>query len=439
MAADSLELRIITGFHAGGASSLHGDESVSLGSDPDNDLVLRDAPFVSAQLTWQDGTLVWRDAHGEFALSCPHLIRAGGLSLLICTASRAWDEPADDLPVLSIADGSSKASRPSPAAELAPDDDAPELTPAPGTGTGDIASDPTLADALRGASEQSAEHSADASGSSPSSAPETTPGPRMRWAVLALLAVAALGLLMTRIDLGPASKSADSVSPDPADAAQATLDPAILTVVRSHIAAARLDPQVRAAIVGNRIRLTGVVESDEAMEALLRRISGSTQQIDLDLLTQGEFAVRVREMSATLPGDVSAAAAGIGQILLEGTVESTGERTQLLAMAQRLVPHASAVRSRLLTRAERALIAAERQGQPLPPAASPTPGVAPAPTAPRLPPMAAVVSGESGYLILRDGSRVLPGGMMQGMRLERIGETELIVTDTRGQRFRIAR
>jgi hypothetical protein len=145
-------------------------------------------------------------------------------------------------------------------------------------------------------------------------------------------------------------------------------------------------------------------------------------------------------MSATLPGDVSAAAAGIGQILLEGTVESTGERTQLVAMAQRLIPHASAVRSRLLTRAERALIAAERQGQPLPPAASPTPpGVAPAPIAPRLPPMAAVVSGDSGYLILRDGSRVLPGGMMQGMRLERIGETELIVSDARGQRFRIAR
>jgi hypothetical protein len=53
--------------------------------------------------------------------------------------------------------------------------------------------------------------------------------------------------------------------------------------------------------------------------------------------------------------------------------------------------------------------------------------------------MAAVVSGDSGYLILRDGSRVLPGGMMQGMRLERIGETELIVSDARGQRFRIAR
>lgn len=438
MAADSLELRILTGFHAGGVSGLHADESMSLGSDQDNDLVLRDAPFVSAQLAWQEGTLVWRDAYGEFALSWPHLIRAGRLSLLICIASRAWEEPADDLPVLSIADGSSEASRPPLAAERAPDEDAPELTPARGTGY--IASDPILAHALRGALEQSAEHSADASGSSPSSAPETAPGQRMRWAVLALLAVAALGVLMTRIDLGSARKSAESVSPDPADAAQASLDPAVLTAVRTHIAAARLDPQVRAAIVGNRIRLTGVVESDEVMEALLRRISSSTQQIDLDLLTQGEFAVRVREMSATLPGDVSAAAAGIGQILLEGTVESTGERTQLLAMAQRLIPHASAVRSRLLTRAERALIAAERQGQPLPPAASPTPpGVAPAPIAPRLPPMAAVVSGDSGYLILRDGSRVLPGGMMQGMRLERIGETELIVSDARGQRFRIAR
>ena len=53
--------------------------------------------------------------------------------------------------------------------------------------------------------------------------------------------------------------------------------------------------------------------------------------------------------------------------------------------------------------------------------------------------MTAVVSGEAGYLILADGTRILPGGMMRGVRLERIGETELIVSDPKGQRFRIAR
>jgi|LakMenEpi03Aug12_release.lakeMendotaPanAssembly.Ray.scaffolds.fasta_scaffold3393421_2 hypothetical protein len=53
--------------------------------------------------------------------------------------------------------------------------------------------------------------------------------------------------------------------------------------------------------------------------------------------------------------------------------------------------------------------------------------------------MTAVVSGEAGYLILADGSRVLPGGMMPGVRLERIGETELIVSDAKGLRFRIPR
>jgi hypothetical protein len=109
-------------------------------------------------------------------------------------------------------------------------------------------------------------------------------------------------------------------------------------------------------------------------------------------------------------------------------------------MAQRLIPQAVSVQNRLLTRAEKALMAAERTVRPLPALATPSAPAAPAPApAPKLPPMTAVVSGEAGYLILADGTRILPGGMMRGVRLERIGETELIVSDPKGQRFRIAR
>jgi len=436
MATQPLELRILTGFHAGGVVALPDAASLSVGSALDNDVILRDAPFRSASLEWQDGALVWRDQGGENRLSTQQLIRSGPLRLLVCAPSRSWDEATDSLPMLTVSGDAGDARAMPSEAGTEPGSDEAGLPPTGTEGGGD----PTLE---HGGEPGAPEAHADAlPDDDPSRSPDTVTKPRplrhARWAVPALAAAILLGLLLqvARNQDEPASPNAPAAT----ESVQAPIDPAVLKAVTAHIKAAKLEPQVRASIVGHRIRLTGVVESDEEMEALLRRVATTTRQIDLDLLTLAELSLRAKEMAGSLAGDITASALAPGHIVLEGTVESTGERTQLLAMAQRLIPQAVSVQNRLLTRAEKALMAAGRTVRPLPALATPSAPAAPPPApAPKLPPMTAVVSGESGYLILADGTRVLPGGMMRGVRLERIGETELIVSDPKGQRFRIAR
>jgi hypothetical protein len=124
MAMQPAELRILTGFHAGGVVALPDAASLSLGSALDNDVILRDAPFSSARLEWQDGALVWRDQGGENRLSTPHLIRSGPLRLLVCTPQRSWDEANDGLPMLTVQGNAGDArARPSEAGtEPGPDE-----------------------------------------------------------------------------------------------------------------------------------------------------------------------------------------------------------------------------------------------------------------------------------------------------------------------------
>ena len=65
----------------------------------------------------------------------------------------------------------------------------------------------------------------------------------------------------------------------------------------------------------------------------------------------------------------------------------------------------------------------------------------PARLAPRivLPPIAAVVSGPRGHVMLRDGSLILTGGVVNGFRLMAIEDAVLVFEDSRGHEFRVSR
>lgn len=65
----------------------------------------------------------------------------------------------------------------------------------------------------------------------------------------------------------------------------------------------------------------------------------------------------------------------------------------------------------------------------------------PAKAAPRivLPPIASVIGGPRGHVMLRDGSLILTGGVVNGFRLVAIEDTVLVFEDARGHEFRVSR
>jgi hypothetical protein len=65
----------------------------------------------------------------------------------------------------------------------------------------------------------------------------------------------------------------------------------------------------------------------------------------------------------------------------------------------------------------------------------------PAKVVPRivLPPIASVIGGPRGHVMLRDGSLILTGGVVNGFRLVAIEDTVLVFEDARGHEFRVSR
>jgi hypothetical protein len=51
----------------------------------------------------------------------------------------------------------------------------------------------------------------------------------------------------------------------------------------------------------------------------------------------------------------------------------------------------------------------------------------------------AVVGGASAHIVLRDGSRVLPGGRVNGLTLREVGAAELVFQDDDGLMRRMPR
>jgi hypothetical protein len=56
-----------------------------------------------------------------------------------------------------------------------------------------------------------------------------------------------------------------------------------------------------------------------------------------------------------------------------------------------------------------------------------------------LPPIASVISGPRGHVMLRDGSLIFTGGVVNGFRLIAIEDTVLVFEDARGHEFRVSR
>ncbi len=80
MTVPMFELRIYAGVHAGakvGISSL--EETLLLGSDPDNEVILRDAPFVRETLRLSEAGWHWPGANLESAIAWGQAVKMDNL------------------------------------------------------------------------------------------------------------------------------------------------------------------------------------------------------------------------------------------------------------------------------------------------------------------------------------------------------------------------
>lgn len=384
----TLELRIVAGLHAGAVVVLPPDgTSLTLGADDDNDVLLRDAGFATAHLVHDDGGWVFECNAQRIVLAPGDALSLPPLAIALIAPDQPWrDEalrwvaaPTREEPVME--------------AELPTVGMDPAIVTAHDEEDAGIATDERPAPATR--------------------APQRARGTYALAGVATLAVLIATGIAV----LLPAEEP----PAPPAPVVAAAVDPrSVEEVVR----AAGYAEQVRVlARPDGRVLLRGVVADEEAQEALLKTVSTVTRRVVLNLMTQAEFAQRVRAVTPLLPDGVSAEPAARGIVALSGLVNAEDDIALARGTMSSEVPEANGVDTTALT-----------VRKPEPVVTTPRP-----PATPKLPRLVAVQGGANSYVLLASGERLLPGASINGYRLTTIEDTAIVVEDRGGRRYRIPR
>lgn len=491
----ALELRLLSGVHAGASLLMMPGESLTVGRSRDNDIVLHDAPFDQARLEAGEREWLWLEADGtRRSFKRGEGLSAGAIVLTLESAQAPWSA-ASRLPIGWRRPGAdSMAAPPDHAADGIARDRA-DGKPVGPKGPLDIDSEPNAA---RSGSRTQGDSAAEVS--SPASAtpkPEPAPFLKSRAAWIAPGAVlvgvvwmaGSLGDPLLRLFQSP-TVATPAATPDEPRTVATILE---LDQVRARLAAAGFNDVVRASLrPDGRIDVSGVVDNVDEQDQVISALGPERRWIALSLLTQLEFAERVREVSQTLPQGFEAAALPGGRVRMTGLAMHPEEGERVRALLEDKLPQAVSLvdafnrpeqvaaqfgtdlqamgfgsvrvawrESRVSVDGviPRARAAAWEQaltqfnqthGDRLPARvalalADPVPvqvAVSLAQTPhppPRLPRIVAIQSGALSYLLFADGSRVLPGGTINGYRLAGIGDTDLIFEDSSGTQHRVPR
>ncbi|MEK0419028.1 MAG: hypothetical protein RI949_3034 [Pseudomonadota bacterium] len=425
------ELRVLGGAHQGASVALPSlGASLTLGHDPDNDVILQDAPFASG--TWRSTVKggLWRDESGEYLVTLGQGLRFGAMTLAVCLPADPWElEPlygwAVDKPATS-ADQTREpeALDPSSTMDAAPGE--PRVQEAPSEShADDIRLDPEL----ETASPQKAKPPAVMAGRSQNGFRSL--GTWTRVAVAGVMVMAAGWLTFSWLEtpsptalaskgrLATASTQAAASTP-----ARAAVDANTVKAVAQAVKALGTPGEVKAALyAGGRIQLSGVVDNDENMERIVRAAAAVTPLLKLSLMTQGEFAQRVKALGATLPDGASLRSEPLGVVIIAGTVSDDTTMDNVRSLVAEEFPMASRVVTELMTAQQRAELEAK----------------ALAARTPKVPELSAVVSGSKPYVVLPDGQKIQPGGLVMGLRVASISADAVIFEDASGARFKWTR
>jgi len=484
-----LELRLLAGVHAGATVSLAPGQSITIGSSRSCDVVLRDAPFAEARLEAAPEGWLWFEPDGtRQALKSGYALSAGALLLTVQQSGADWMRAADTpvgwtRPVFDH-EGAVAAQQPEPLA-VAPQPDAAatiELQPEGGASQADDDSRAPGEPIQTGPARQWLER---------------LTGTRGWWlapgAVLVALAWFAGGAItdpLVRLFSAP---------PPPAQAVQQTAPQSganadDLARVSQRLKEGGFDEVARASLRSDgRIEVVGVLENVDEQDQLVQWLSPERRWLALSLITQAEFAERVRGAARQLPEGFEAAAMPGGRVALTGLAIQSDDAQRARSVLEQQLPQAGELILNLISpddvaaqlnrdiRAqgfasvkvswmdarisvdgaiprersaawEQTLLSFNRRyGERLParvtlsltdppaPTASTALVAASAPSPLKLPRIVAVQSGALSYLLFADGHRVLPGGIINGYRLAAISDTELIFEDSSGTQHRIPR
>ena len=484
-----LELRLLAGVHAGATVSLAPGQSITIGSSRSCDVVLRDAPFAEARLEAAPEGWLWFEPDGtRQALKSGYALSAGALLLTVQQSGADWMRAADTpvgwtRPVFDH-EGAVAAQQPEPLA-VSPQPDAAatiELQPEGGASQADDDSRAPGEPIQTGPARQWRER---------------LTGTRGWWlapgAVLVALAWFAGGTVIDPLIRAlSAPPAAVQTAQQPETRPSATADD--LARVIERLKEGGFHEVARASLrADGRIEVAGVLENIDEQDQLVQWLSPERRWLALSLITQSEFAERVRAAAKLLPEGFEAAAMPGGRVVLTGLAVHPDEPLRALSVLEQNLPQTGELVTNLLSpddvaaqlnRDVRALglasvkvawvdskitvdgaIPRERSAtweqmllgfnrrygerlparvalsltDPPPPTASPAPILASASSPLKLPRIVAVQSGALSYLLFADGHRVLPGGIINGYRLAAISDTELVFEDAAGTQHRIPR
>jgi hypothetical protein len=436
----ALELRVLSGRQAGARALLQAQAGgVTLGHLPENDIVLRDAPFARAEFTWEDGRWFWREeGEAPVGVARGQGVRHGRLALWLSDPRAPWDSQGPSQWALdrtepeaqrdSDSTGADDTEPPEPRNEAPPQASA-NPTPTvshtsdsePPVAAGDGTVDPLLISPAQ---------------DSHGLAPRTERRPARRsWPAMAAPAVLALGLLSaawligrTGDVQGTGSTVAASPPPSPVEDAQQNL-----ARIQAILERQTLGNGLRAeAGADGRIVLRGVVPSDEALEKMLRPVAQSGIRVKLRTLTDREFDLRVQALANRLPQGTTAKAVAPGRVRVAGGAALPSESgasalAQVRALLAKELPEALDVDIEGSVQAKASDTRVDTKAI--------LSGDAPV----RLPSVMAVVGGPSAHVVLKDGRRLLPGGSVAGLQLSTIADTEVTFIDSSGRSLKMPR
>ncbi len=421
--AAALELRVLTGRHAGATVVLgsedgaSGPSSVSIGPGLDHDIVLSDAAG-SATLSRKDSGWQWAEADFNDLLPGPSRWRWGSVSLALGPAGSNWQTLPERFDRASLGLGSfgDNGDAISPPQERSDQQqEAPQSEPAP--------SPEAIAEV--GAPEGLVEPP------KPRTKPKRVSGFTLVSAgVFAAILAGALLLKPQAVEPPPAA-------PPVAEPAPVPPDPAAMTEL---IAAAGFASQVKVtAQPDGRLRLSGVVPSEADLDRLLAKVSTLTRRIVQRIITQDEFMLRLRALQTDVPVPVTLQGAPIGRVLVVEDPALNIDEQALEAWVTRALPEL--VSFSVVPRTELAEIIAPVSLEPDPePIAQALPDLpASEPPFPPLPVIRLVVGGDSPYVMLASGEKWLPGGRIGEWTLAAVEPAAFLIQDVRGRLVRSPR
>ena len=404
MSQPALELRIYTGLHAGAKAAFSApDQTMHLGSDPNNDVILRDATFASAQITLLPEGWRWVLTEVDQTIPWAACVRIKDLVLAVDYQNASWPSP-DNLTIALHQGLDTEATTPTDEANT------PQTEPEQATTDAEIRE-------IR---------------INPDEAPvfvKNKTKPTIAASVLvACVLVLALGVFGWQRTKESALSSAAFI---PQVKKQATdLQPsqtAQLQALQNAVAAAgyaklvRVQPQAE-----SKYQLIGVVGNEAQLDELLRAASTVTRRILPSVLTQSEFAARLKSIAPQLPQGVLSQAMAVGVVGLKASDTLATSLQQAQDIIKRELPEM--VGFDIVTAA----------------AESAEPQVLGATTNKNLkntllPKVAAIQSGPNSYVLLTNGRKVMPGGGLENHKLLSIEDNALVLEDKSGQTVRVTR